>query len=239
MNRRLIHRALSLLALAATVAPIAAHAQTVSPPVVEYRERAKSSFQLLNATLYPMVVTLQPQSFSVNEQGEIRYAPLDTARVRLRLSATSFQIPPRGSYTVYYEASAPATPSWFVITSTLSGARTSEGMNLRIQLPHVVYLNQREPLQRSDVVIRSFAVSADGKKATVELENTSDRLGRVRTAEIASASHREQLAGFPMFPRSRRRVEIPWTGAGRPERLEVKFAGFSLEQTASPALASQ
>src|SRR5581483_403954 len=44
--------ALGLLLPAAAVTE--ARAQTVSPPVVEYRERARGSFQLLNGSLFPL-----------------------------------------------------------------------------------------------------------------------------------------------------------------------------------------
>src|SRR5712692_2892474 len=79
------------LAVIGALAPGAARGQTVSPPIAEYQERARASFQLQ----------------------------------------------PRSTYTVFYEAAADGAPAWFTISSAMSGARTDNGLNLRIILPHV------------------------------------------------------------------------------------------------------
>src|SRR5579864_1187741 len=78
------------LGLLAPLAPVALAGQTVSPPIVEYQERARASFQLSNGSIFPLTVVLEPRGFDVTENGDVIAAPLDTARVRLKLSATSF-----------------------------------------------------------------------------------------------------------------------------------------------------
>ena len=71
----------------------------------------------------------------------LSYRPLDP-NIHLKLSATSFRIQPKQTYYVFYEASAPPSPTWFVIYASFSGFafRTAQGMNVRLQLPHTVYL---------------------------------------------------------------------------------------------------
>ncbi len=119
-RRRLIGRSLAssaLAVLAGLAAPVNATAQSVSPPIAEYQQRARSSFQLINSGLFPLSVVLEVRGFSVTEQGEVQDVPLDTSRVHVKLSAMSFRIPPRGTYTVFYEATADSLPAWFNIVS--------------------------------------------------------------------------------------------------------------------------
>ena len=95
-------------------------AQSVSPPIAEYQEHARSSFQLINSGIFPLNVVLEARGFRVSEQGEVEDAPLDTTRLHIKLSAMSFRIPPRSTYTVFYEASADSLPAWFNILSAMS-----------------------------------------------------------------------------------------------------------------------
>jgi len=210
-------------------------AQSVRPAVVEYAGAARGKFELTNETVFPLTVVLEARGFRVEPSGELFDERFDTSKVRLRLSAMSFRIPPLQSYTVFYEASATQLPAWFQIIGAMSGAKTASGLNVRIELPHVVYLLQKEPLRRADVAVRSFAFDSVGRRATVELENTGDALGRVLASQVDAAGHQGVPGGgFPLFPRSRRRVEFPWSG-GEPERLLLRFSGFALEERRQPS----
>ena len=123
-------------------------AQSVSPPIAEYQEKARSSFQLQNASIFPITVVLEVRGFDITEQGEVIDMPLDTNRVQVKLSEMSFRLPPQGNRRVFYEAVGDTLPAWFNILSAMTGARTESGLNVRILLPHVVYLNQKERLRR-------------------------------------------------------------------------------------------
>lgn len=219
-------------------APLALAAQTVSPPIAEYQERARSSFQLTNTTLFPLNVVLEVRGFRIGEHGDMSDEPLDTSRVHVKLSAMSFRIAPRATYNVFYEAKADSAPAWFNILSAMTGARTESGINLRIILPHVVYLNQRPALAREDVVVRAFQLDPAAGRVRVELENTGPRLGRV---QAVTASNPEGAsvpgAGFPLLPHSRRWAELGWTHPTTPTRLALRFAKFTIDTalTAVPA----
>ena len=221
------------------LAPRILSAQSVTPPIAEYQERARSSFRLSNETLYPLNVVLDVHGFRVTEQGEVVEAPLDTTRLHLKLSAMSFRIPPRGSYTVFYEATADSLPAWFNIVSALTGARTDNGINVRILLPHVVYLNQKQRLERRDVVVRALEVDSASGRVRVQLENLSPRLGRV--LEVSATDGRDRTApgaGFPLFPHSLRWVEASWAGQQSPSRVTVRTARFTLDTTITPTAVS-
>ena len=206
-------------------------AQTVRPAVVEYSEQARGKFELVNETLFPLTVVVEPRGFHVDPSGNLTEEPLDTTHVRIKISAMSFRIPPRETYTVFYEASATSFPAWFLISSTLTGARTSTGLNVRIELPHVVYLLQPQPLRRADVAVRAFEFDSAGKRVRVELENTGVALGRVLSSEISINGKKTTPGGaFPLFPHSHRRLEIPWTDERLPDRLVLRFANFTVEE---------
>jgi len=211
--------------------PRAARAQTVRPAVVEYPVQGRGRFELVNETLFPLTVVLEPRGFTVDEQGNLTDLPLDTANVELRLSAMSFRIPPLGTYTVSYEAKARQLPAWFMVLAAMTGARTSAGLNVRLELPHVVYLLQKDPLARNAVAVRAFDFDSAGHKAVLELENTSDALGRVLASELSVDGKRgAPFGGFPLFPRSRRRVEVPWDGHEHPDRVVLRFARFTIDE---------
>jgi len=233
-----VRRPASLL-LTAGAAAAPAFAQTVSPPIAEYQERARSSFQLSNESIFPLNVVLEVRGFEVTEQGEVVDAPFDSTRVQVKLSAMSFRIPPRGSYTVFYEARADSLPAWFNILSAISGARTDAGLNVRILLPHVVYLNQKLPLRRDEVTVRSFVADTARKRVRVQLQNTGPNLGRV--LQISAGRGKAQspaAAAFPLFPGMVRWAELAWPGDSLPDRVTVKFAKFTLDTLLAPTLAA-
>jgi hypothetical protein len=212
-------------------------AQSVSPPIAEYQEKARSSFQLQNGSLFPLTVVLEVRGFQVTEAGAVVDAPLDTSRIHVKLSAMSFRIPPRGSYRVFYEASGDTLPAWFNILSAMSGARTDNGLNVRLLLPHVVYLNQKQPLRKTEVAVRAFQIDSAGQKARLQLENLGPNLGRVLQVNLKNdQSGSDPIGGFPLFPRSRRWIEVPWRGEQPPATLSVRFARFSIDTVLRPTV---
>lgn len=214
----------------------ATRAQSVSPPLVEHQERARSSFQLHNPSIFPIAVVLEVRGFTISEQGEVIDTPLDTSRIHVKLSEMSFRIPPRGTRTVFYEASGDSLPAWFNILSAMSGSRTETGLNVRVLLPHVVYLNQKEPLRRADVAIRRIERDSSGKKVRVLLENLSPRLGRVYQMSVSDDRHTSQPGGgFPLMPMSRRWAEVDWPSATGPSKVTLRFSRFSLDTLFSPS----
>src|SRR5246127_969157 len=120
---------------------VALQSQTVRPVINELGNPAKGHVEYVNDGLTPLNVVLEAKSFTVSETGEISYRPLDPD-IHLKLSTTSFRIQPQQTYYVFYEASSTKNPQWFVIYAAFSGFsfRTAQGMNVRLELPHTVYL---------------------------------------------------------------------------------------------------
>lgn len=227
--RRAFERGLLACATLAGATGTPAAAQTVSPPVAEYQEKARSSFQLINGSIFPLTAVLEVKGFDITDRGDVVEIPLDTARLRVRLSASSFRIAPRSTYTVFYEAAGDSLPAWFQIVTALSGARTDTGINLRILLPHVVYLNQKAPLRRESVVVHRFEVDPATGKARALLENISADLGRVLEVAFDSPAGDSRSGGFPLLPGHRRWVELDWSRPAPPNRLTFRTARFSFD----------
>lgn len=224
--------ALALLStITSVVCPSPLGAQTVRPAVVEYPVQGRGKFELVNETLFPLTVVLEPRGFTVDEHGTLSDLPFDSSNVEVRLSAMSFRIPPLGTYAVSYEARAKRLPAWFMVLSAMTGARTQNGLNVRLELPHVVYLLQKEPLQKGTVAVRGFTFDSTERKALLDLENTGTGLGRVLASELSvNGRHGTPFGGFPLFPHSRRRVEVPWDGTEQPDKVVLRFANFMLEE---------
>ena len=116
----------------------------------------------------------------------------------------------------------------------MSGARTESGLNVRLLLPHVVYLNQKHPLKKNEVAVRALEFDPGSKKARVQLENLGPHLGRVLQVNVTDGRTTSgPSGGFPLFPGRRRWTEVSWDGATPPNRLTVRFARFSIDTSLS------
>jgi len=224
--------ALSLLAaLTAGLWTLGAFAQTVRPLVAELGNPSKGRIEYVNDSLSPLSVVLEAKSFTVSETGAISYRPLDPG-IHLKLSATSFRLQPQQNYYVFYEASADASPAWFVVYAAFSGFpfRTQEGMAVRLELPHTVYLLPKHGVEKADVVVDHAEYSAPDKTLKLEVENTGNNFGRILQTTVAFGKKKEEAPGFPIFPHSKRSVEIPLQEADAPSGFVLQLQNFKIEE---------
>jgi hypothetical protein len=238
MKSNLCRTAFRLLAgaLCACIGVAVIHAQTVRPLINELGNPAKGRVEYVNDGLTPLNVVLEAKSFTVSERGEISYRALDPD-VHLKLSTTSFRIQPQQTYYVFYEASAPKSPTWFVIYAAFSGFpfRSAQGMNVRLELPHTVYLLPKTGVERTDIVIGRAELNPATNQVTVEVENQGDNFGRVFETQLFYSKKKQQEApGFPVFPHGKRILEIPLNekaeGENVPVAITLQFQKFKLEQ---------
>jgi len=234
--------ALSFLVVSGPLCP----AQTVRPVISELGNPAKGHVEYVNEGFTPLNVVLEAKSFTVSDTGEIAYRPLDPD-VRLKLSTTSFRIQPQQTYYVYYEAAAPKSTSWFVIYASFSGFnfRTAEGLSVRLQLPHTVYLLPKQSAELPDIRINRAELNTAENKVLFEVENTGDHMGRVLETQIAFSKTKQDAPGFPLFPHGKRIMEVPLDA--KPEEdasaeVTFQFGKFKVQQklrrTAAVASAS-
>ena len=208
-----------------------ASGQTVRPVISELGNPGKGRVEYLNDSDTPLNVVLSVQSFTVDEEGGLAYRALDP-NIRVKLSSTSFRIQPHDSFFVFYEAQADSPPAWFVIYADFSGFafRTQQGMNVRLQLPHTVYLLPKQSLEKSDVHLTRAWFEPQSRTVVLEVDNSGDYFGRAIQTVILSSKKKEEGPGFPIFPRSKRRIEVPLQGMGTPDTVMVEFEHFKLEE---------
>ncbi len=221
-----------ILAMALTAGAVA---QTVRPVINELGNPAKGRVEYVNDSLTPLNVVLEARSFTVSEDGEVTYRPLDP-NIHLKLSATSFRIQPQQTYYVFYEASAPPSPAWFVIYASFSGFpfRTAQGMNVRLQLPHTVYLLPKQKVEKTDVRFVRAELDPSANKVLLEVENTGDNFGRVLQTQLANGKKKQDAPGFPIFPHSKRILEVPLDAQAQkdslPAEVSIQFENFKIEE---------
>jgi len=202
--------------------------QTVRPVIVQYKGPARGKIELINSSLKPLNVVLEPMSFKVSEDGNGIYEPLQE-NIHLKLSTMSFRIPPQQSRFVFYEAKPEKLPAWFVIYSVFSATTHQSNLNVQVELPHTVYVLQKQSLDKSDVSVESLRYLPDQRRVIVVLANNSARLGRAVEWQVSSKTAKMTNAGFPMLPQGRRRLELEWNSPVPPNAFTVRFEHFTLQ----------
>jgi len=207
-----------------------AQAQTISPVIQEYQQKADSRFQIYNDADVPLTVTLEPYSFGVDLNGSPTFRKLDPG-INIQISTTSFRIQPRQTFYVFYKATAEALPAWFCIYATVTGPSTPSGLKLAFKLPHTVYLLDKKRLERDEITWVRAETSLDGdqRKIVAEIENHGSGFGRVREIEISTASGKQTLPGFPVFPGQKRLISVNWNQPGHPRSIVLNFERFKAE----------
>ncbi len=212
------------------------HAQTVRPlideNIVQDRDKkAKGKIEYVNDTLETLAVTLDTQSFTVSDTGQMSYRPLDN-NIHVKFSASSFRILPKQSYLVFYEATADAVPAWFVVYATFADYKetTAQGFKIHLLLPHTIYLLPKDEVKKEQLIVKTAKYDPQAKVVTGRVENTGPAFTRVLEANVNSAQDKFSNNGFPLFPHSEREVEIPWTGRAGPNKLTLELQRFRMEQ---------
>jgi hypothetical protein len=206
-------------------------AQTVKPVVAELGNPAKGRIEYYNDSLTPLNVVLEAKSFTVSETGEITYRPLDET-IHLKLSTTSFKIMPQQSYYVFYQADTVAAPSWFVVYAAFSGFpfRTQQGMNIRLELPHTVYLLPKGSVGKTEVVVEQLDYKPAERKLLIGVYNSGSTFGRVQETVVNYGKKKQEAPGFPVFPHKKRILEVPLQESEAPTSVVLQFQDFKIEQ---------
>jgi len=227
---------LAFLCALLLIASRPAQAQTIRPIVSEYSLQARGRVEVVNDSDRPLNVVIEPHGFSVTDSGEVLEQPFP-AGVQLELSATSLRLPPRQSRFVFYEARAERGPVWFVLYANFTGfpAREFSGINVQLELPHIVYLLPKESWKRTDLHVTSVDVQPDKGLVALVVENTGASFGRVASLQIEGLRRKMTVPGFPLFPGRQRRIEIPWDGTDRPASVDVKTKDFSFTERIPPS----
>ena len=213
--------------------------QIVRPVIVQHKGKViRGKIELVNDGIVPMSVVVEAKSFRATEEGELSFQPLDR-NLQVKLSSMGARIPPKQTNLVFYEAKAETVPTWFVIYSTFALTPPDTGIAVQIQLPHVVYLNQEEPLQEQDIYVTLPGFDARNGKLSLVVENSSPRLGRLQEVTLSNQKEKLVHGGFPLFPQYKRHVDLPWQPEQPPTKIVLRFEKFRVEQEVPQALLAQ
>ncbi len=197
--------------------------QTVSPVIVEYIGNAEGRIALTNNTLVPLAVVLEPRSFSVTPDGKGVYRPLDP-EIHVKLSSMSDRIDPGQTHYVLYKAKADRLPAWFSIFSTFSAIGRTSDLDVRILLPHTVYVYARRTQSNNEILeVRESNYHRDSGKIVCEIENNTRDLERVEEVRAVSGAKSITSPGFPLLPGAKRHLEVEWKESDPPRDLILEM----------------
>jgi hypothetical protein len=210
--------------------------QTLSPPIAEYQGKANGVLELRNEGEVPLAVILEAHSFSSDENGDVKYRPLDPG-ITVEMGANSFTIPAHQVHNVFYKASCTRLPAWFAILNIMTRTTpVTKGLRINIILPHFVEIYQKSKLRKQDVRMKVLPASKAGEYA-LEIENLSEKLGRVEEIQVKGFEADETYGGFALFPGQSRRLSLKTGAASGRARFRIQFRdGFHLEESLRAAL---
>jgi hypothetical protein len=107
-------------------------------------------------------------------------------------------------------------------------------MNVRLQLPHTVYLLPKQRPEKADVRVLRAELDEAHDKVLLEVENTGDNFGRVLQTQLANGRKKQDGPGFPIFPHSKRMLEVPLDAKSArdsvPTEVSFQFENFKVEE---------
>lgn len=128
-----------ILVLILLLAASALYAQTISPVVVECGKKCTGEFSVTNNGVNPFTVTVQPFLFSLNpKDGHSIFRQLDDT-VDVQLDEMSARVGPKVTYTFGYRMKCAQYPCMVTMLASMVVGHTTDGVAVRVSLPHVIY----------------------------------------------------------------------------------------------------
>lgn len=209
-------------------------AQQLTPLIAEYKSSASGSFEVTNTSATPNVVLLEGKSFSIALDGTGQFRALDST-IQLELSATSLRLEPHQSAHIFYKVITPTVPAWLCIYASFTPARKTTGVNVRVMLPHTIYVYQKQALTKGAIRVSGVRFDPMTHQVVCDLTNASDRAGRASLVEVNGDHAQETQGGFPMLPHEERRLTVPWPSRARPHDIALHFENFDLKLPVEPS----
>ena len=135
--------------------------QTLSPLNAECGKKCSGEFSITNNGVVPLVVTVEPYSFSFMN-GKPTFQKIDGV-AEVHLNALSTRVSPKQTYVFDYRVKCIQFPCSVGFAAGMTVGHTDEGMALRIVLNHVVYSCEKARNCRVSV-LKAGNVSLEAKK---------------------------------------------------------------------------
>jgi hypothetical protein len=92
----------------------------------------------------------------------------------------------------------------------------------------------KQQVEKPEVRIDRAELSAVDNKVVLEVENTGNNFGRVLQTQLMYAKKKQDAPGFPIFPHSKRILEVPLDakaeGENVPVEVSLQFQNFKVEE---------
>src|SRR3569833_1712882 len=107
-------------------------------------------------------------------------------------------------------------------------------MNVRLQLPHTVYLLPKQKTEKTDIRVVRAELDETHNKVLLVVVFLGRCFGRVLQTQLANGRKKQDAPGFLLFPHSRRILEVPLDSKAErdstPTELSLQFDGFKVEE---------
>jgi hypothetical protein len=91
----------------------------------------------------------------------------------------------------------------------------------------------KKSAEKLDVHIARAELNREENKVRLEVENTGDNFGRILETQLVYSKKKQEAPGFPIFPHSKRIMEIPLEAKAEGENVPVdftlRFQNFKIE----------
>jgi hypothetical protein len=127
-----------------TAAAVTAHAQSVSPLVVECGRKCNGSFTVTNDQNDVLNVTVEPFSFNLSPQGKTLFEPLSKdADVTMKEMAA--RVPPHGEWQFDYNIRCGQPPCRVALVTAMTvGKPNPDGLTIRMIIPEIIYSCEKQ-----------------------------------------------------------------------------------------------
>jgi hypothetical protein len=129
---------------------------SVTPVIVEGkgRPRAHGEFTVTNVGLAPVLVQIEPMSFTPQANGDAAYRALDPG-THVTLTQSSAKIGAKQSHTFAYQVQCDKLPCFFTLYAASITGHTAQGVAVKMLIPSTVYLCEKQKDCRYNI-LKSF-----------------------------------------------------------------------------------
>lgn len=120
------------------------------PVIAECGKKCQGEFSITNNGFTPLAVTVEARSFSLDNLGHAINRSLDPT-VDLKLEEGSARIPPKGTHTFGYQLKCMVETCSVALLSSMVVGRTPQGILVRVQLAHTIYVCEKQKNCRKKV----------------------------------------------------------------------------------------
>jgi len=102
-------------------------------------------------------------------------------------------------------------------------------MNIEVMLPHTVYILPKEDAKENELSLKAARYDPESHVLTVEVASASANFARVELTAVKTDKGSLDARGFPLYPGTSRKVEIPIEAGKIPQEVTLELKDFKLK----------